>query len=955
MKNKIYILPFHSDFLKFIAELLLEENSEGDFSQTLLVFPGRRPALYIKKYIQDTLKSPFIPPFIFSMDDFVRFIFNKIEPAFTEGNPLDFAWYLYKINRDRTFIITEKSDSNFPEFLPYAFSLLKAVEELDIELVPDNRIKNIPCPSARTADKNTISLLDVREKIHEFIQSSKKTTRGFMYRTSAERIAECDLNNMEKIFLCGHYALTASEIKLFKFLIENRGAEFYTQLETPSDIFQNVCEKLNADLEVIEKPQVLPSRIKYYSAPDIHLEVQKAGECILNESLNPSETAVVIPDDSSLIPFLNTVLTRVDFDYNVTMGIPLTRTAHFALIENLITAQQNLSEEGYYARDYLNIIMHPYVKNIGVEGNPRISQILMRKIEEFIIKTGKTFVKLEEVENGTIPAGGSVLAETIDVLQKIDPSIEISVNELQEYLHHSLHRYFFYNFEKVDSFASFLINLKDAFKLIVNSEKALSYPLSRDIFTKVFELIESFLKLNFAKEKLNKNEILQLALKIFRNERIPFEGIPLMGLQVLGLLETRNLRFKNLILLNINEGILPKSNKYDPILNNAIRKELGLPTYVENDEIYRYHFYRLIKGCEVAHIFYIENDELIRSRFVEELIWEEQKRTKRLEEHCTEEITIQTVVMPEPFPEIKKDGLTIKKIIRKATERGLSPTSLDKYLNCPLSFYYLYVLGLQEKEELKQEIDAKVIGTLVHKILEDFFKPFEGKKLELNVEFHKKELKRIIEHYFVQFFPYGNKGEFYLLKKIIEFRLEKFFNELLKRDISSTEVIKTENELFADFRVNESSVIKLTGHIDLIEKTNDSYMITDYKTGEIENIKPHIKKLTGFSRPLRREEARKFIRSFQLPVYLYLLSKDRGVDDWEKLNAQIYDIRQNKPVRLFNSSQNGETTRIMEEVILPTLKNIIAEIISPDVPFIKDDSNQKGCTFCQFSVLCRKI
>jgi inactivated superfamily I helicase len=46
--------------------------------------------------------------------------------------------------------------------------------------------------------------------------------------------------------------------------------------------------------------------------------------------------------------------------------------------------------------------------------------------------------------------------------------------------------------------------------------------------------------------------------------RLPFYGEPLKGLQVMGVLETRALDFKNIIMLSVNEGMIPKARTRTP-------------------------------------------------------------------------------------------------------------------------------------------------------------------------------------------------------------------------------------------------------------------------------------------------------------------------------------------------------------------------------------------------------
>jgi len=954
MKNKVHALPYRIDLIKYIAELIVHRKNGRDLSNVLIVFPGRRPALYLKKHLLELLGSAFLPPQVLSMDDFVYFLFNIIHPDFKYCNPLNVAWYLYNSNQTGEINLTESKNMTFSHFIPFGLALTKSIDELDMELISEEKIKNLKYINAESTEQRYDSLGIIRKKMHEYFRTNRLFSRGFAYLETATEIANINLANVEQIYLCGLFALTNSEVAIVKYLMENRSAEFYTQLEEIPSIFRNLLEKLNAQIVYPEKAGEISSSIRYYSAPNLHMEVQSAGSCLLRNCQEPSSTAIVLPDDSPLIPLLNNIMQKTDFDYNVTMGFPISRTPHFNLIENLIKAQQNKTNVGYYVVDYLNVILHPYIKNLGIDGNYNATQLLSHKIKEFIILKKITFVRYEDIENGIIPGGKDIYTETLKILEETEGNKNgISCNDLRDFLHNVIHKIFFMNFEDIESINALINALRESLIYIVKNERALNYPLSRDVFIKLFEYLDEIQELSFVKEKMTREEVFNIVLKTLKNERIPFEGIPLKGLQILGMLETRNLQFKNVLILNTNEGILPATEKFDPILSIPVRKELKLKTYIDTEEIYRYHFKRLINGAENAYIFYIENDEFTRSRFVEELIWEHQQNTGKLEEPFTESVGFDTVIVKLPSPTIYKDSVTMDKIYQKMTDRGLSPTALDRYINCPLSFYYHYVLGLEEKDKVTQEIDAKTIGSLIHKILEKFFEPFKGQQIKINEKFHKNELNKHIDEVFVEFFPYGNKGELYLLRKVIQFRLEKFFDKLLSTYPDYIEIIETEKELSTPFQINNNCSIKLTGHIDRIEKLNDKYVIIDYKTGEVDGIKFDSSRLLQFSAPLSRNDAKKFIKSFQLPVYLILLKEYKGIKEWDRMNSVIYSIKENKEYQMFK--QNEEIGQVMETIIIPTLKNLIQEIMSPDVPFYKDDSWEKGCIYCSYPVLCRKM
>jgi inactivated superfamily I helicase len=77
------------------------------------------------------------------------------------------------------------------------------------------------------------------------------------------------------------------------------------------------------------------------------------------------------------------------------------------------------------------------------------------------------------------------------------------------------------------------------------------------------------------------------------NSAIKLNNSSTDGLQIMGLLETRNLDFKRLHLLSVNEGILPTDKQQGSFIPHFIRKAYGLPSYSEKQAVFAYHFYRL--------------------------------------------------------------------------------------------------------------------------------------------------------------------------------------------------------------------------------------------------------------------------------------------------------------------------------------------------------------------------
>ena len=76
-------------------------------------------------------------------------------------------------------------------------------------------------------------------------------------------------------------------------------------------------------------------------------------------------------------------------------------------------------------------------------------------------------------------------------------------------------------------------------------------------------------------------------------KKISYHGNPMEGLQVMGLLETRMIDFDTIIVVGMNEGVLPNTNPLESFFPMDLRRYLGLPLPRQKQGLF-YHFYRLL-------------------------------------------------------------------------------------------------------------------------------------------------------------------------------------------------------------------------------------------------------------------------------------------------------------------------------------------------------------------------
>jgi CRISPR/Cas system-associated exonuclease Cas4 (RecB family) len=423
----------------------------------------------------------------------------------------------------------------------------------------------------------------------------------------------------------------------------------------------------------------------------------------------------------------------------------------------------------------------------------------------------------------------------------------------------------------------------------------------------------------------------------------PFAGTPLRGVQVLGFLETRNLKFKNVLFLDANEGILPDTTREDSFLPFKARQMLGLPTYLDREEIMFYTFDTLIRGAKESHLFYVENDQKEKSRFVERLLWERQKREGKRDDKSYVKTIQYRVSLREGNPRPIKKSM---EVVRFLKEYPFSASSLNTYLSCPLQFYYEYVLGLREREVVSEEFEKEEIGSFVHLVLCDYFKGKTGSVLT-EKELNLKEFEKVFRKHFEEQYGKDPSGEIYLLRNQAERHLKDFIKSYQVPKIKEfqTRILGLEQRI----DVTKDS-FKLGARLDRVEKRGERTVIIDYKTSANKNyLTIRYNKLDLENRDSWSEA----IGTLQLPFYLLTYShltgeKPETIDCLFLLLGRAR-IDSDIEVSLFkDESEFRENFGNLTEVIFRLLR----EIVNPDQPFMPTVDPKNHCGRCPYGYIC---
>ena len=444
--------------------------------------------------------------------------------------------------------------------------------------------------------------------------------------------------------------------------------------------------------------------------------------------------------------------------------------------------------------------------------------------------------------------------------------------------------------------------------------------------------------------------------QLSKSIKIPFYGEPLSGLQIMGMLETRALDFENVIILSANEDRLPKVSRTDSLLPVDIQRAFGMPTYREQASIYAYTFYRLIQKARNITIFYNAAEENTnvseKSRFIRQIVQELPK--------INPEVSInETILAITPNLSLSVSPLTIEKnpdlmkLLKEKAVKGLSPTSLSTYIQCPLKFCLNELLSVREPEEIVNQMDAATFGKITHDVLNSFYQPFVNQVL--NPEMMGKNLKNIgklaqeTATYLKPAFSYSHGKNFLDL-----FTIEKICEKIIRKDIDyvteKKHVIITGLEI--DYKdiitipIDESTLkVVVKGKLDRVQQESDHVRIIDYKTGRIEKRDLVVKELSSLT------TSSKMHKALQLAIYEWLYRKKNPEQHF--VTASILPMKDISEylldIEIKDIVSPEEKTRVIEEQI----KTVLQQIFDVSLPFAQTEEMQ-NCRNCEFATLCNR-
>ncbi|MFM7731140.1 MAG: PD-(D/E)XK nuclease family protein, partial [Flavobacteriales bacterium] len=281
---------------------------------------------------------------------------------------------------------------------------------------------------------------------------------------------------------------------------------------------------------------------------------------------------------------------------------------------------------------------------------------------------------------------------------------------------------------------TFLIDLLNASitpaDLVVSLNEVLQHITSKDEFAltasrKIHELLVTMSGLLQRYEFIGDDQALRALFQmIAQREKIYYRGEPIDGLQVLSIHETRGIDFKHVFLLGCNEDNMPGPHVYSSFIPYDLRLHYGLPLPQDADAVYAYTLYRLFHRAESIRFYFatVSSDfkSAEQSRYITQIISEWIPRNSSLE--LIRQRVQTPAVVKQNFE--YQNNEWVKKRLDELFAYGISPSAMNKYNQCKLDFYFRYIIGLGEEDEVEEQMSSATFGSIVHFVLEEFYAGF---------------------------------------------------------------------------------------------------------------------------------------------------------------------------------------------------------------------------------------
>lgn len=802
---------------------------------------------------------------------------------------------------------------------------------------------------------------------------------GTAFREAMERVRTDGVAALPwtKVVAVGFNMLSTTEAGLFALLRDSRDnggepyADFFWDATGPvlgGDSKGSAARAMHRNIRNFPAPdwalpflalsdvREVPGRIRLAAAPSNVAQTKVAAdivggwlESLGNEKIREARAAVVVPDENLLMPLLHSLPEGLKA-VNLTMGYSMRYTSVASFIFHLRRLQSRRRRAGgepaYYHDDLRLFLSHPLV-HVAI-GSDTANSIYGEAAAAHLRVVPLSWIasRSEQLASMVRPippeAGVAEVVGYVDgILTEIDAALAASQSQ---------------------SGALPTVNGK-----IERSQIALyRQALSRLEHTVAMHGVE-----------MRFMSVFHLADRLLAGEKVTFEGEPLEGLQVMGLLETRALDFDHIVVLSMNDKIMPRRGRRRTFIPDSLRRGYGLPTASRGEDLYTYYFYRLIsRARDVTLVYDARAGEGMRgggkSRYLMQL---EMLYAPGAVEKKTFAFPLDSIE-PEPSPIVKTAAVMEKldafRTTDKEKSRNLSASALMNYCSCQLQFYFKNVAGLSDDEPPRTYIDAITQGQIVHKAMLDIYFPPQSQKKYLRgknaIGYTRDDLARILadrasiwhavtravneEHFRLR----GAEADRPLsgAARLVAERLAAQVADVVAHDMELAPLTLIGGEMTDNVRwkAGDAPEVNIRYAFDRVDRVGDRIRVVDYKTGSSHVEAEDIDSV--------------FNGDYKAKYMLQLLLYGRLLEDRVKaeegsvsgdIAMEIYDVNEiaaRGAVVPTVGKQPVKGHRGLDPEFGARLEQLITDIFDPARPFMPpaDDSN---CGYCRFRTLCGRM
>ncbi len=896
----------------FLEEVINEVWAKyKSFDNLVFVLPSKRAGTFLKNNLANVAKKTIFSPSIYSIENFVEEIAGISYASNTQQ-----LFELYN-----SYLKTYKGEKDdFYTFSKWGQTILQDFNEIDRYLVSSTKIfpylsaiKELDYWNKTKMMKDYILFWNNLEQLYIHFNKTLLDKgighQGLVYRQACNNLKTYLNTNQQIHIFIGFNALNKAEEFIIQEILENGNGDIYWDTDSyflddqihDAGYFIRQHKKTwsyfkNHSLKGLSENYLSKKNINIIGVPKSVSQAKYVGKLLQDikekDSSSIKNTAIVLGDENLLNPLMNSIPQEIE-GINITMGYPLYKTPVASLFSQLFEQYINNNQRGWYFKDILDILSHPYIQIMLSNGNVNGSS----KISEEINNRNWVYISLKKIKT---------------ITKELSTPISLV---------------FFDNPSSTKEFIKKCLLLIEGIKSVfIKNENSLGleylYRFYR-LFNQLDELVKTYPFISDLKT------LYGLYKELIASETLDFQGEPLKGLQIMGMLESRNLDFETVIITSVNEGILPSGKSNNSFIPFDVKKEYGLPTYKEKDAVYTYHFYRLLHRAKNIYIIYNTEPDVLeggeKSRLITQLLTDENK---------IQDIT-QIIASPKIQPVIKdleqvsKNESLIQEI-KKLANKGFSPSSLSNYIRNPIDFYKQSILKINDVLEVEENVATNTFGTIIHDTLEELYTPFIGAYLtkeKLNAL--KPSIPQIVTVHFTKSYPDGDitKGKNLIAYNVALKYVENFINmEINEVEKHQIKILGLEEKLEIQLTFPELDFpVKLRGKLDRIDEKDGVLRIIDYKTGKVEAKNVKVTDWDNLTTTYDKSKA------FQLLCYALMYNSKTPIE------AGIYSFKNLKSGFLSFKAEDNLISPETLTTFQQHLKKMILEILDPEMPFTEKE------------------